>query len=157
MSCGKCSLELNKEDGYIKCYGCSTRYHFQCSLSSSTWKAKSQRLKEEWRCEACREQAAIAAGKTVSKTGMDVRVSGESSPVVMSIQDSLKSFCTDHERKTSAMLTTVEKSLQTHVQYLNENMKKLFQSLAVKLDGLAKSVKSLESNQKKLLDDNSCL
>ncbi|KAI5696821.1 hypothetical protein M8J75_000718, partial [Diaphorina citri] len=75
MSCGKCSLELNKEDGYIKCYGCSTRYHFQCSLSSSTWKAKSQRLKEEWRCEACREQAAIAAGKTVSKTGMDVRVS----------------------------------------------------------------------------------
>lgn len=160
MSCAKCTVDLSKEVGYVKCNGCMGRYHFQCSVSSNTWKAKSQAMKDEWRCEACRKAAAVSTpslkhGWLIPPTGDTLVNPGESSTsIVKSIQDSLQSFTANHEKKTSTLLADVEKSLQTHVKNMNNNMEKLVQSLVTKIDILGNSIKSLESNQMKLLEDN---
>ncbi len=37
----------------IKCKG---NYHHGCSISETTWKAKSKDMKAAWRCVACRDK-----------------------------------------------------------------------------------------------------
>lgn len=155
LTCGKCTLDLSKSEGYVKCLGCYSRYHFnQCSgLSPNTWKAKSQQCKEEWRCESCRKKAKEpeVLNKPVSTS------TSESSALLKHMQESFKSFFEEQEVKTSILLVTIEKNVQTHLQTIHENMESLVRSLVTKIDDLSNSFVSLESNQKKLMEDNSQL
>lgn len=53
MDCGKCTLELDSDGSYTECLGCGKHFHYACSVSKTTWKAKTPELKEEWRCMFC--------------------------------------------------------------------------------------------------------
>ncbi|KAL1458916.1 hypothetical protein WDU94_010940 [Cyamophila willieti] len=144
----------SREEGYVKCYGCSNRYHYACSLSQSTWRSKGQDAKEAWRCEVCRRNS-----KKGDESVTDCEVeslcpgAGESSLVLKFIQSSLQSFCSQHDKKTSDMIKTVEKNVQS----MNNNLSNLVEKLLTKIDVLAITITSLENNQKVLLEDNSHL
>lgn len=160
LKCLKCSLDLSRDTGYVKCLGCVGRYHYgQCSgISQNTWKAKGQQSRDDWRCEPCRkklkESDTGSKSESVSETNI---TSGESTVLLKSIQESLQSFSDEHELKNSALLEKFEYNVQKHFETMNKNMEALVQSLVTKIDVLANSLVSMESNQKLLVEDNSQL
>lgn len=159
--CGKCALEVTAETGSIRCRGCNYRYHYQCSLSSSTWKAKSQDGKDAWRCEACRRQAKQQSQKSDGNDDTDdnseksgeTRNSGESD-IMSHVQATLKPLFEEHTKVASNLISESEKNLKNHVQAVHKNTEKLVTSLCSKIDELCKSLKCVQASQEKLLEDN---
>lgn len=160
--CAKCTLPLSSTDGYAKCMGCVKRYHFgtQCSgLSASTWERKSQTLKNEWRCESCRQKRKMEADSGKSGNS-DLESFGESSDL-KSVQESISSLSATLESKNSDLLSKFENNIQHIVQQefkvLSKNMEELLKGLVYKIDDLAKSLVNMELKQNKLAEDNSLL
>lgn len=156
--CGKCSTEVSVDVGYTKCQGCNSRYHFSCSVSLTTWKAKSQELKDEWRCEACRRQAKQITKKTELSGKVDEVCGagpGESTNnTLLLVQEYLKPLFEEHAKVTSSLISEAEKSLKNHVQAVNKNTEKLVSALCSKMDELFGTLKSVQTSQGKLHEDN---
>lgn len=53
--CAKCSGMLSEEGSFVVCKGCNGRYHYECSVSSSTYNAMGHKKRVAWRCYVCRE------------------------------------------------------------------------------------------------------
>lgn len=156
MNCGKCLLEVSSDAGYIKCYGCDARYHCKCSISATTWKAKSQADKELWRCEACRK---LAKQGTEKKDVDDVTVqvsrsSGESTELVKLILASLKPLFQNNERSNLSVVACLESNLKSHFDAMNKSTEKLILALCSKIDELHHSLKDVKFSQSQLLEDN---
>lgn len=73
-NCDHCGEIITEEE--IKCQGCQCNYHYNCSISETTYRAKSREARAAWRCQVCREKIK----KTIAtKKGVVTRSQGGSS------------------------------------------------------------------------------
>lgn len=81
--CSKCVQTLPSDGGFVSCMGCEGNYHFDCSIQYSTWNAKSEALKRNWRCETCRDKK---KGNSYSQS-KDKDLVGDTSPLTNDIAE----------------------------------------------------------------------
>ncbi|KAI5738780.1 hypothetical protein M8J77_011139 [Diaphorina citri] len=150
ISCGKCSLEIDAVAGYAKCVGCNQRYHFgQCSVSSATWRGKSQLLKDDWRCEACRKlnsQSPSVDNVVVP----EVRALGTMPDGTKSILDAIHQLGRQQDEK----LNNLKSSLKSYTNGHCVNLEKRIQELSTQLNTVCAEVKGISTTQKQLLEEN---
>lgn len=57
MACNQCNTDLPSDGDCVTCGKCNGNYHFSCSgIKKNTWKAKSEKMKNEWECTKCRSK-----------------------------------------------------------------------------------------------------
>lgn len=167
--CGKCETDISTSSGYTKCSGCRYRYHYACSVSSTTWAAKSIEAKNSWRCDVCRsDRDKKVADKTESeKTEAEKLLepmngnntnknpqtapTGESSDALLNFELSLKPLFEEYGKVTTSLITDAEKNLKSHVVAVNKNTENLIQALCSKIDEVFQRLKFVQSTQEKLL------
>ncbi|KAG8237755.1 hypothetical protein J437_LFUL014298 [Ladona fulva] len=83
--CKKCKQTLPKDGQYITCSGSEESLHFSCAgVAEATWRNKSLKKKEEWRCIECRNSGStstkscetgdiLSALKTLSQDVRDLK------------------------------------------------------------------------------------
>lgn len=55
MACFQCKATLPSDGDYVNCGKCNNCFHYDCSgMKKSTWRSKSEKLKNEWACVNCR-------------------------------------------------------------------------------------------------------
>lgn len=150
MNCGKCSVDLNLTEGYAKCNGCGSRFHHgECSVGFSTWKAKSEQAKKDWRCVSCRTEP-----KSINPTEDGDGEMSNNSELTKTVNESLQYFCKDNETKMSALVSDMKQYLKSHIATVNNNVMKLSQDLISKVNELCTTVSEMKSSQQKLLEEN---
>lgn len=151
--CGKCKVEFGNEEGYTTCHGCQQRYHYPCSVSSNTWKAKSSKDKEDWRCEACRKLL-----KTTGSTNTNLKSLATSTGETVSdfdyFSNYLKEFCDGLDAKICTLAGKLDNSVKNRLTNSNNDSKNLITALTTKLDNIISTVSSIHSNQAKLIQEN---
>lgn len=131
-------MELDTNSGYTKCLGCGKRYHYQCSVSFATWKAKGQAMKDQWRCDTCKKLGAKVPPTTVSSDPpISEEVSG-SGDVLKLVKESLNMFNKESEERSSTLFSEIEDCVKIHTSAINKSMDKLFQGLTKKMDTICK-------------------
>lgn len=150
MDCGKCSLPVVQSDGYIKCQGCQTRYHYPCSLKQSTWRSKSKKLQDEWRCRVKCKSADDPADNADNKD----ENAGELSDDIESI---LKALFQEFVQSNSTEISNLESNLKNHVNSVHEKTDKLIYALTSKIDEIYHTLKSVRASQKELIAENTKL
>ncbi|KAL1449641.1 hypothetical protein WDU94_002127 [Cyamophila willieti] len=148
-NCDKCSLVIDSEAGYAKCLGCNKRYHFgQCSVSSSTWRGKSKELKEEWRCEECRNL----------KNGSVSQTQAASVPGCVSPTDTLKAVMDAAIQELSSLQeqkhSSLKATLKSYTNSCYSGLLKEIQGLNGQIEELCKVVKGLAITQEKMSEEN---
>lgn len=134
FSCGKCKVVLESDGSHTKCTGCNNRYHYGCSVSSTTWKAKSQQLKDEWRCESCRKN-----GPPKTPTTEQQPLSRQQSSLGNSLVEQLSAF----ESKCKSWFTEYDTNNKTRIKNLTTVMESRFDKLTITL---IKKLEELEAN-----------
>lgn len=75
-NCSKCSRDLPNEGDYVNCLGCNGLYHFECSISQSTYGGMGKKSRANWRCVTCRGGRRSAEDEVdivdVSRDGSDI-------------------------------------------------------------------------------------
>lgn len=153
MECGKCKVVVSSEVGYVKCQGCRTRYHHGCSLSSTTWKSKSQTLKDEWRCEDCRKGKQAATDEKVDEDEKS-KDSGEPVLSLNIVKSGLVSFFGSTEFNITSSLSSVEQNLKSHVATESKKTTDLVIALCSKIDELFHVIKNIQTSQTNLIQVN---
>ncbi|KAL1448363.1 hypothetical protein WDU94_009853, partial [Cyamophila willieti] len=151
--CGKCTLDIDAVAGYAKCVGCNKRFHYGiCSVSSTTWRAKSQQLKDEWRCESCRKAPPLIPNNEDSLLG-DFTVITPGDVTIKAVLDAVHQLGRQQDEKTNLL----KQSLKSHTTALTSKVEKLIQGLSTKLQDVIKVVNDLSSAQSILVDENAKL
>jgi hypothetical protein len=155
MVCGKCKLDLEPDGGHTQCYGCGNRFHYACSVSYNTWRAKSQAMKEEWRCEACRKNghnppvtpSSNVRGESGSG-GVEV-IATDNVVTLQSLQKSLDTFAKDHKNNCKSLFSTIDKNFKDYLNKVAKTIENQFeshvQSLQQKIDLLSQDNAHLKS------------
>lgn len=159
MNCGKCKLELGPDQGHTKCYGCSNVFHHACSVSLNTWKAKSQALKEEWRCEFCRKNGkpntpAPLFGTPTQKVGESVSVTCESANDVTleSLKSSIKTFADDNKSYCKSVLSNIDTSIKNQLVKYTKHIDSHIEVLLQKIENLTRENVQLKSELSVVLE-----
>jgi Uncharacterized protein conserved in bacteria len=154
MSCGKCLSDIDLSEGYAKCQGCGNRYHHgDCSVAISTWKAKSEQSKKDWRCASCRSQLKAATGS--DDDGATEK--STNSELLKIVNESLQYFCKNNESKVSTIVSDMKQSLKSNISTVNSNLVKFSQDLMAKVNELSLNVAEMKSSQQKLIEENNQL
>lgn len=149
-TCAKCNLAIESEGGYAKCVGCNKRYHFgQCSVSSTTWRAKGQPQKDEWRCKSCNQ---ASKGSKLDDVTPEI-LSETPSDVLKSIHDSLRQFGLQQDEK----FKNLHSDLKSHSTVLFTNLEKLINVLITELQVVKSEVKTMAAQQISLTEEKDVL
>lgn len=155
-ACGKCALALDNQGGYAKCLGCKKQFHFgQCSVSSATWRAKSQQVKDEWRCEVCRGKLPTPSAQLPlsSETVNTVDASSIADAPTKSILDAVRLVSQQLDDKCNSL----KNSLKAYSNGHYVNIEKLVQGLSSQLNDVKMDVQLLTSANAKLSTENESL
>lgn len=150
--CAKCELPI-EADGYAKCLGCSKRYHFgSCSIAPSTWRAKGQTQKDEWRCKAC----CLAAKSKLNDISEEVKTDGSTDESTAVSADALKLILDSVAKLTECHDKQLDKlymNLKVHSDGMYGNLEKLVNALLTEFLSLKNDVKSMVVHQRRLSDE----
>lgn len=149
-TCVKCKLEIDRDAGYAQCQGCNQRYHFgNCSVSSSTWRAKGQEAKDSWRCESCRKSTQTLS-EVSAQSGQIPAVTPQSSDGLKSVKETLQMFSKEQDAK----MVGLKGFLTNQSNSIYSNLEKLIKAIG---QDLKTEVKNMEAAHKKLAQDNEFL
>ncbi|KAG8265890.1 hypothetical protein J6590_084026 [Homalodisca vitripennis] len=72
-SCSKYLIELSRDNADFAAYGkCKSDIRFRCAgISKTTWKAKTAREKQGWKCEKCRSSKTRITGLGLGEEGSE--------------------------------------------------------------------------------------
>lgn len=155
-ACGKCLIALDNQGGYAKCLGCKKLYHFgQCSVSSATWRSKSQQVKDEWRCEVCRGKLKPPSEQSSPSSEAENFVDASSMPdaATKSILAAVRLVSQQLDDRCNSL----KNSLKTFSNGHFVNIEKLVQGLSSQLNEFKMDVQLLSSANAKLTAENESL
>lgn len=124
MKCNHCGENLEGDE--VKCCGCSKCYHFGCSISEPTYRAKSKEARDKWRCVKCREK-----GKQSSIVLRSTR-RGSSGSIVEDLENSDLDSELDSIDKTYPGLKNILNKILHSINFMSnsfDNMTKKFEEL----------------------------
>lgn len=149
-NCDKCNLVIDGDAGSARCSGCNKRFHFgQCSVSASTWRAKGQPQRDEWRCKTC-----IQASKGSKPNDITPEVLSENpADMLKSIQDSFGQFVLQQDKK----FNNLKSDLKSQSADLFSNLEKLLHGLVTELKEVKSEVKTMVAQQKLLTEEKNVL
>lgn len=129
MACSKCKNDLPRNGDFVTCGNCKNQYHYECSnISATTWKAKSQSKKANWKCVSCRNQN---KNETTSPKTSEPKPPEDPSFIA------LKKILEEMFQKQEKLLTNKIAALQETINQFQSSM-----------DSILGQVKTLEENNK---------
>lgn len=136
--CNHCGEVIIEEE--IKCNGCQGNYHYNCSISETTYRAKSKEAKASWRCQACRDKIK----KSTGKKGVLTRSQGGSGTSTPGEFD---------EKQLEKELSEVEGDLNPSVKVLLMKVLRSVQFMSDKFDEMCKSFEESSRENKALKNE----
>ncbi|KAB0790019.1 hypothetical protein PPYR_15688 [Photinus pyralis] len=136
MKCNRCDQDILSTE--VQCRGCKSEYHFVCSISEATYRAKSKSAKATWRCAVCRSaKNAVTGSATVDEDGDegDSDTNEESSQSKVTLDAILKSI-QFMSNKFDNLSSRFDQSIQEN-QELKEEIKGLKRMLERKDEQIA--------------------
>jgi predicted RNase H-like nuclease (RuvC/YqgF family) len=142
LKCNHCGDELLEEE--IVCNGCQENYHFSCSISETTYRAKSKEGRAAWRCQSCRDKKkkATTSSSAVGKGALTRSQSGSTTPVEYELEKEISELEGELNPSLKVLLVKVLRSVQFMSDKFDE-MKKTVEESVKENKELKKEIQSL--------------
>ncbi|XP_031332757.1 uncharacterized protein LOC116166258 [Photinus pyralis] len=134
MKCNRCEEVMNVEE--VLCYGCEGSYHYACSISERTLRARSKADRQSWRCQYCRDknkpskssQESISSDLGTGFSSQLDQLSGDINPTLKQFMEQVVSslqFMSNKMEELSSSMNSIakeNKELKDEIKTLNQHM-----------------------------------
>lgn len=143
--CVFCKNKLPTSGDYVTCYNCQSGMHFQCStIKESTYKAKGEKARREWKCSLCRKQRdhSTESTRSVKSTESEIPKSADNSDLMFAQMREIKSVLKNMQHQLE------EQNKSQH--FINDQ----YEELKKEQTDLMKHIKNLENKINNLQQEN---